>query len=616
MRNSPNCSPKMMRHDPLLIPGNEQIENMDASVKRYDSTGMFHWCPSKEIEKVILTRSEASMTVLSGHVVVCIFGDVTSALVGLRNLVMPLRASNFHYHELKPIVFVGSLDYLRREWETLHNFPKVFILPGTPLSRADLRAVNINLCDMCVILSANQNNIDDASLQDKECILASLNIKSMQFDDSIGVLQANSQGFTPPGMDRSSPDNSPVHGLVRQASVTTGSNIPIITELVNDSNVQFLDQDDDDDPDTELYLTQPFACGTAFAISVLDSLMSARHWQHFMDKILQGVNEKRQIRLKLTMLRTAPKPRLYHATYFNDNILTLIRTLVTGGATPELEALLAEENALRGGYSTPQTLANRDRCRVAQLALYDGPFADLGDGGCYGDLFCKALKTYNMLCFGIYRLRDAHLGAPSQCTKRYVITNPPYEFELVPTDLIFCLMQFDHNAGQSRASLSHSSHSSHSSSKKSSSVHSIPASNRQNRSSKAREARDKHNCALEILSGKRLFRQIMTKCIAGPSQLCMRCTIHPSLNPLHFVELLLVVCLWFPALLLTVLCESAMYQSASISQSLFSNAECCAVLEWRTSKRPMPPCQDRAGQSMRTKGGTTKDPLKRKVALA
>ena len=37
---------------------------------------------------------------------------------------------------------------------------------------------------------------------------------------------------------------------------------------------QFLDQDDDDDPDTELYLTQPFACGTAFAVSVLDSLMS------------------------------------------------------------------------------------------------------------------------------------------------------------------------------------------------------------------------------------------------------------------------------------------------------------------------------------------------------
>ncbi|XP_050979715.1 calcium-activated potassium channel subunit alpha-1-like isoform X6 [Labeo rohita] len=480
MRTSPTCSPKIIRHDPLLVPGHDQMETMDENIKKYDSTGMFHWCPSKDIEKVILTRSEAAMTVLSGHVVVCIFGDVKSALIGLRNLVMPLRASNFHYHELKPIVFVGSLEYLKREWETLHNFPKVSILPGTPLSRADLRAVNINLCDMCVILSANQNNIDDASLQDKECILASLNIKSMQFDDSIGLLQANSQGFTPPGMDRSSPENSPVHGLVRQASITTGANIPIITELaktdkllplvslsqdkssgtnipmitelVNDSNVQFLDQDDDDDPDTELYLTQPFACGTAFAVSVLDSLMSA--------------------------------------TYFNDNILTLIRTLVTGGATPELEGLLAEENALRGGYSTPQTLANRDRCRVAQLALYDGPFADLGDGGCYGDLFCKALKTYNMLCFGIYRLRDAHLGAPSQCTKRYVITNPPYDFELVPTDLIFCLMQFDHNAGQTRTNLS--THSTYCPSKKSPSAHSIPSSARAGRS-RSRDLRDKQN---------------------------------------------------------------------------------------------------------------------------
>uniref|UniRef100_A0A8C2GJQ8 Calcium-activated potassium channel subunit alpha-1 n=1 Tax=Cyprinus carpio TaxID=7962 RepID=A0A8C2GJQ8_CYPCA len=452
MRSSPTCSPKIIRHDPLLVPGHDQMETMDENIKKYDSTGMFHWCPSKDIEKVTLTRSEAAMTVLSGHVVVCIFGDVKSALIGLRNLVMPLRASNFHYHELKPIVFVGSLEYLKREWETLHNFPKVSILPGTPLSRADLRAVNVNLCDMCVILSANQNNIDDASLQDKECILASLNIKSMQFDDSIGLLQANSQGFTPPGMDRSSPENSPVHGLVRQVSTTTGANIPIITELVNDSNVQFLDQDDDDDPDTELYLTQPFACGTAFAVSVLDSLMSA--------------------------------------TYFNDNILTLIRTLVTGGATPELEGLLAEENALRGGYSTPQTLANRDRCRVAQLALYDGPFADLGDGGCYGDLFCKALKTYNMLCFGIYRLRDAHLGAPSQCTKRYVITNPPYVFELVPTDLIFCLMQFDHNAGQTRTNLS--SHSTFCPSKKSPSALSIPSSARPGRS-RSRDPRDKQN---------------------------------------------------------------------------------------------------------------------------
>jgi hypothetical protein len=61
------------------------------------------------------------------------------------------------------------------------------------LSRADLRAVNVNLCDMCVILSAKVPSNDDPTLADKEAILASLNIKAMTFDDTIGVL---SQGST------------------------------------------------------------------------------------------------------------------------------------------------------------------------------------------------------------------------------------------------------------------------------------------------------------------------------------------------------------------------------------------------------------------------------------
>jgi potassium large conductance calcium-activated channel subfamily M alpha protein 1 len=64
---------------------------------------------------------------------------------------------------------------------------------GSPLSRADLRAVNVNLCDMCVILSAKIPSNDDPTLADKEAILASLNIKAMTFDDTIGVLPSNSE---------------------------------------------------------------------------------------------------------------------------------------------------------------------------------------------------------------------------------------------------------------------------------------------------------------------------------------------------------------------------------------------------------------------------------------
>lgn len=285
---------------------------------KYDSTGMFHWSPARNLEDCILVwwklificisiwkiglnkkrflfkqdRNQAAMTVLNGHVVVCLFADPDSPLIGLRNLVMPLRASNFHYHELKHVVIVGSVDYIRREWKMLQNLPKISVLNGSPLSRADLRAVNVNLCDMCCILSAKVPSNDDPTLADKEAILASLNIKAMTFDDTIGVLSQRGPEF-----DNLNTAGSPIV-LQRRGSVY-GANVPMITgefamvwrtlnqfisqsneihrilaELVNDSNVQFLDQDDDDDPDTELYLTQPFACGTAFAVSVLDSLMS------------------------------------------------------------------------------------------------------------------------------------------------------------------------------------------------------------------------------------------------------------------------------------------------------------------------------------------------------
>ncbi|KAL0133636.1 hypothetical protein PUN28_000960 [Cardiocondyla obscurior] len=369
---------------------------------KYDSTGMFHWSPSRSLEDCILDRNQAAMTVLNGHVVVCLFADPDSPLIGLRNLVMPLRASNFHYHELKHVVIVGSVDYIRREWKMLQNLPKISVLNGSPLSRADLRAVNVNLCDMCCILSAKVPSNDDPTLADKEAILASLNIKAMTFDDTIGVLsQDNEQGNL---IAVGSP--SVLH---RRGSVY-GANVPMITELVNDSNVQFLDQDDDDDPDTELYLTQPFACGTAFAVSVLDSLMST--------------------------------------TYFNQNALTLIRSLITGGATPELELILAEGAGLRGGYSTPDSLANRDRCRVNQIALKDGPLSQYGNGK-YGELFVGALKSFGILCIGLYRYRfrqskeSQNDGTHETSSKRYVITNPPDDFPLLDTDQVFVLMQFD-----------------------------------------------------------------------------------------------------------------------------------------------------------------------------
>jgi len=389
--------PTLMRNGlPAMAPVPLDLDFEKTGMK-YDSTGMFHWTPARPIEDCIMDRHQAAMTVLNGHVVVCLFADLESSMIGLRNLVMPLRASNFHYHELKHVVLVGNVDYIKREWKTLQNLPKISILDGSPLSRADLRSVNVNLCDMCVILSAKVAAGEDPSLADKEAILSSLNIKAMTFGDL-------SQGESGDSSDVLS-NLGDGAGKPRVIGPIYGSAVPMITMLGNDSNVQFLDQDDDDDPDTELYLTQPFACGTAFAVSVLDSLMST--------------------------------------TYFNQNALTLIRSLITGGATPELELILAEGAGLRGGYSTPETLANRDRCRVGQISLSDGPLAVFGEGRKYQDLFVAALRNYGMLCIGLYRLRDKVVTTMTETAKRYVITNPSFDFGLLPTDQVYVLLPFE-----------------------------------------------------------------------------------------------------------------------------------------------------------------------------
>ena len=53
--------------------------------------------------------------------------------------------------------------------------------------------------------------------------------------------------------------------------------------------------------------------------------------------------------------------------------------------------------------STADRLSNHNRCQVGQISLYDGPLAQYGEAGKYGDLFVVKLKSYGMLYIGFYR---------------------------------------------------------------------------------------------------------------------------------------------------------------------------------------------------------------------
>lgn len=78
---------------------------------------------------------------------------------------------------------------------------------------------------MCCILSAKVPSNDDPTLADKEAILASLNIKAMTFDDTIGVLSQRGSE-----QDNLTPVGSPIV-LQRRGSVY-GANVPMITGMV------------------------------------------------------------------------------------------------------------------------------------------------------------------------------------------------------------------------------------------------------------------------------------------------------------------------------------------------------------------------------------------------
>eukprot|EP00069_Balaena_mysticetus_P020750 bmy_13144T0 len=435
-----------------------------------DSSGMFHWCKATPLDKVILVgdlvpnlrkalqtssfvsphraipfgisqsmkRTEKSKHEFRNHIVACVFGDAHSTLMGLRNFVMPLRASNYTRQELKDIVFVGSLDYLQREWRFLQNFPQIYILPGSALYSGDLHAVNIEECSMCAVLSSPSKSSSSPTLVDMEPIMATLNIGSLR-------ISCSAQTPSEPQCTRCFGDN-PGKSKYRR--------IPILTELKNPSNMHFIEQlggMEGDVSGMSLHLSTSFATGTVFSGSFLDSLLAT--------------------------------------AFYNYHVLELLQMLVTGGISSQLEQHLDKEKfcGLNDSYSTVSP--GRMRCKLGLLSLNQTILSDIQPRRTFGQIFCGSLDNLGVLCLGLYRMideeernpehkrgvcwcrkcwpppkhrgqsdfilceRDGQSLGPPDATKGagevdnsvgsvFVITRPENEFMLLPSDLVFCAIPF------------------------------------------------------------------------------------------------------------------------------------------------------------------------------
>ena len=125
------------------------------------------------------------------------------------------------------------------------------LMEGSPLNRADLRAISVNTCRTCILLSSQPPDKLEPVLADKEIVMAALNIRSMSFSE----------------------------GAAEDKKTAGTSSVNILLDLSFVTNVRYLDQHEIHLRDTlQLQETLPFATGMAMARGILDSLMSATYF--------------------------------------------------------------------------------------------------------------------------------------------------------------------------------------------------------------------------------------------------------------------------------------------------------------------------------------------------
>merc|ERR1712012_974592 len=221
--------------------------------------------------------------------------------------------------------------------------------------------------------------------------MAALNIRSMKFsgEDDVVVAKVKKK-------------------LKKIDHNVNTNNVNILLDLSFVTNIRYLDEHEIHlDDDLNLQKTLPFATGMAMARGILDSLMSA--------------------------------------TYFNASALRLLRLLVTGGASIQLEQSLAEGAGLKGGYETVELEQAKHRVRVEEIVLKDSAWARYAkNGALFSELFVAALKENGTLCIAINRLIEADEEDDDEDDfVRVVLGCPDNDVRLEATDNIIALVQFN-----------------------------------------------------------------------------------------------------------------------------------------------------------------------------
>jgi len=259
---------------------------------------LYHKCPERSFENALLRES----TNLINHIVLCTFSVKNSYDLNLHSFVSPLRSRTLQLQELKPIVIIGNKDCVQDEWYSIAEFDKVFVIDGSPLDQDTLKAANVAHCISCLILGSTTSLEHDQTLIDKQPILCSLTLSSLDFSGEV----------EPSG-----------------SMALTGKHVNKVTELYRQENVKFLDLGDDDDA-ASFIASQPFAQGECVSSTVFDSLVGVAYFNPgataLFEKLVTGgnmyqvkpVQKKRAWQLKYATIEE--KPPIYQPCFLQISL--------------------------------------------------------------------------------------------------------------------------------------------------------------------------------------------------------------------------------------------------------------------------------------------------------
>ena len=200
----------------------------------------------------------------------------------------------------------------------------MYVVDGSPLRIQNLEAASVKSCSVCIIITMLSAKSDEPAIDDKEVVLCSLSIQKY---------------------------------LKRNAT----RQVQIITDLRQESNVQFLDFGDEDEPDERIYKAQPFACGEAFSVSMMDSVTSSAFHSpgtlYLVENLIQSSTNQMNCQIVAVPLDSEEYAGntfgdLYNSQLENNNlVLGLYRKLPENGEPANGYAVRRQRSITNNGVS-------------------------------------------------------------------------------------------------------------------------------------------------------------------------------------------------------------------------------------------------------------------------